>query len=84
MSIPFEVDGNQVMVFGLQAGRDDYVISRLRPMLEASPRSIDGISLELKGYESTSMEMIVEVHGRLTPTQLRLLAEATDLPLIGK
>jgi len=77
--MPFVVDGKKVMVYGLDPDRDARIISQLQPMLEISPKSVDGISISPRGISLSAMELVVEIHGCLTASQLRLLADAIDI-----
>lgn len=77
MTTTYDVAGEKISIFGLQSERDDWLASQLLPMVQASPRTVDGLSVEPKGVNE-KCQLVVEIHGNLTTVQLRLLADAID------
>lgn len=77
MATTYDVAGKKISIFGLQRQRDDWLENQLLPLIEASPKSVDGLFIEPKGVNE-NCELVVEIHGNLTSVQLRALADAID------
>jgi hypothetical protein len=68
---------NGKMIYGLDSPKNSWLASQLHDFVEAGKRHIDGISIEPKGVDE-NLELVVEIHGNMNPTQLRLLADAIE------
>lgn len=77
MSRRYKVGNTIKMIFGLDGNDCDWLASQLQPLVESSPRTVDGLSVEPRGVNE-KMELVVELHGSLTPAQLRILADAIE------
>ena len=66
-------------MFGLDAEKHNEIVFKLRPVVEVAPDVVDGILNTPKGLHRDSMEWVTEIHGKLTPSQLRLLDDALDV-----
>ena len=71
-------NGVNAMIYGLDPNKDQWLLKQMTPLVEISPQSIDGLSIELKGVNSESFKPLVELHGILTSDQLRMLADALE------
>lgn len=65
------------MIYGLEKPKDDWFRSQLDAIVDAGDRHIDGLSLEFRGLDQNG-ELVIEIHGFLNPTQLRLIANAME------
>lgn len=66
------------MIYGLKADRDQWLIVQMESIISKSPDVIDGLSIELKGVDPRSFKLIIELHGKVTAEQLRMLADAIE------
>ena len=71
-------NGVNTMIYGLDPNKDQWLLKQIPAIVEISPQSIDGLSIELKGANSESFKPLVELHGLLTSDQLRMLADALE------
>ncbi|EBS5182114.1 hypothetical protein PMH41_004633 [Salmonella enterica] len=68
---------NNRMIYGLKSPRDDWFSKKMDGVVDAGDMHIDGLSIEFKGVGQDA-GLIVEIHGHLNSSQLRLLADAME------
>lgn len=64
-------------IYGLHHPRDSWLIDQLDGFVNAGAQLVEGISIELLGV-GEGFQPIIEIHGKLNPRQLRLLADAIE------
>lgn len=77
MMATYKSGNKTVNIYGLETPRDEWLTSQLQSLVDISPNTVDGLSIQPKGVNG-SCELVVEIHGNLTASQLRCLADAID------
>lgn len=77
MSRSYISKGHSINIYGLEGNKNDWLASQLQTLIDESPETVDGLSIEPKGV-SKEMRIVVELHGCMTPSQLRELADALE------
>lgn len=71
------VNNRRLMVYGLDDEKSAWLNAQLAPILATGINHSDALFLQPKGV-GENFELVMEIHGHLNPTQLRMLADAIE------